>query len=487
MAYIKQKSIKSTVLKAISYILDEEKTQQGTLIHGVNCSINAKIANKEMEIIRNNHKKNTGILAHHFVQSFKPGEIKNINTAYEIGIKLAEQLTAEKFKAIVVTHTDKEHIHNHIIMNSVSTNGDKYHSNKETLKILRDISNEITREYDLSVIKESKGKGKSYKEWEENKKGNSWKSKIKNDIDKYIEEVKSFDELLSILSKKGYEIKYGEKIKYVAFKYPNQQRFTRGKTIGTDYTEERIKERIKESLEKNSFRFETFKEKDKKYMRINRDNKYKYKKANLANNIVLVMILVKELLKKNEVKQNSKKIVYAEKSLKNLEKTLYFINDKNINSLSEIKNEIGGINKKINKIEQLIKEFNSMNDKLSTIKIHIEQYKKNEKTYNTYMNKNILTKRIFLKNNIKEINEFENSKSILDKLNIKIENTEKIYSDLKEIEENIKKYENKKNDLKQSKREIEFMIKNINEIKTREILNTLEKNNEKTKKHIIEK
>ncbi|XZL95935.1 relaxase/mobilization nuclease domain-containing protein (plasmid) [Clostridium perfringens] len=487
MAYVREKPIKVTVYKAINYIVNEKKTEQGSLVYGVNCSINPKIATKQMKTERENFKKDSGILAHHFYQSFKPGEIKDFNTAFEIGIKFAEQLTKEgKFKAVVVTHTDKKHIHNHIIMNSVNSEGKKYLSNKKSYEELKKISNDLTKEYGLSVI-EPKGKGISYKEWQENKKGNSWKAKIRNDIDKYIEEVKNFDELLNTLREKGYEIKHGENVKHMAFKYPGQQRFTRGKTIGEDYTEEKIKERIKESLEKNSFRFNTFKEENKKYIRINRENKYRYKKANLANNIILTMMLVKELLNKNEVKSNPKKIIYAEKSVKNLEKTLQFINDKKITSLDEVKNEINKVNEKINKVEELIKELNNMNDKLNTIKIHIEKYKKNKEIYNEYNKKNILTKKIFFKNNINEINEFENSKAILDKLNIKEENFEKIYNDLKDIEGNIKKYEGKKEYLKNSKREIEDVVKSINDIKSREIINTLEKYNEKSKKYTIEK
>ena len=143
---------------------------------------------------------------------------------------------------MIATHIDKGHCHNHIIFNAVNyVDFHAYRSNKRTYRELRQLSDEICKEHGLSVIPPSQNKGMDYKEYTEAKRGTSWKQKLKQTIDRLVITAKDYDDFLRLMQEAGYEIKPG---KYISFRAEGQERFTRSKTIGENYTEERIKERI---------------------------------------------------------------------------------------------------------------------------------------------------------------------------------------------------------------------------------------------------
>jgi relaxase/mobilization nuclease domain protein len=181
-------------------------------------------------------------LAFHLIQSFAPGEV-DYEKAHEIGKQLADAVTKGQHEYVVTTHIDKGHIHNHIIFCAVNfVDHHKYNSNKRSYYGIRNMSDKLCRENGLSVVVPGKGsKGKSYAEYQAEKTGTSWKGKLKIAVDALIPQVSSFEELLQRLQAAGYEIKPG---KYVSCRAPGQERFTRLKTLGADYTEEAIRERI---------------------------------------------------------------------------------------------------------------------------------------------------------------------------------------------------------------------------------------------------
>ena len=168
------------------------------------------------------------------------GEYKKEN---EIGKQIADAVTKGQHEYVVTTHIDKGHIHNHIIFCAVNfVDHHKYNSNKRSYYGIRNMSDKLCRENGLSVVVPGKGsKGKSYAEYQAEKTGTSWKGKLKTAVDALIPQVSSFEELLTRLQAAGYEIKPG---KYVSCRAPGQERFTRLKTLGADYTEEAIRERI---------------------------------------------------------------------------------------------------------------------------------------------------------------------------------------------------------------------------------------------------
>ena len=181
-------------------------------------------------------------LAFHLIQSFEPGEV-DYQKAHEIGKQLADAVTKGQHEYVLTTHIDKGHVHNHIIFCAVNfVDHHKYNSNKRSYYGIRNMSDKLCRENGLSVVVPGKGsKGKSYAEYQAEKTGTSWKGKLKTTVDALIPQVSSFEELLTRLQAAGYEIKPG---KYVSCRAHGQERFTRLKTLGADYTEEAVRERI---------------------------------------------------------------------------------------------------------------------------------------------------------------------------------------------------------------------------------------------------
>ena len=249
MAITKIKPIKATVRKALDYILNPNKTDSGLLVSSFGCS--AETADIEFEFTRQAAAMKKGNnLAHHLIQSFEPGETTP-EQAHEIGRRLADETLGGKYEYVISTHIEKGHIHNHIIFNAASfENKRKYISNKKSMYDIRNKNDMICREFGLSVIKPNNGrsKGKTYKEYAEHKQGTSWKAQFKNTIDEAIKQAATFDEFLKLMRELGHE--HDRRGKFLRFKIPGQDRFIRLKaeTLGTDYTEENIKSRIREHV-----------------------------------------------------------------------------------------------------------------------------------------------------------------------------------------------------------------------------------------------
>ena len=244
MAVTKIKPIRGTVNKAIAYIIDPKKTDDELLVSSFGCAASESAA-KEFEWTRNLATQQGAqipkVIARHLIQSFDVGEVSP-EVAHEIGKQFADEWLKGKYEYVIATHIDKGHCHNHIIFNAVNfVDYHSYRSNKRTYRELRLLSDEICKEHGLSVIPPSQSKGMDYKEYTEAKEGTSWKQKLKQTIDRLVITAKDYDEFLKLMQEAGYEIKTG---KYVSFRAEGQERFTRAKTIGENYTEERIKERI---------------------------------------------------------------------------------------------------------------------------------------------------------------------------------------------------------------------------------------------------
>ncbi|NSJ57080.1 relaxase/mobilization nuclease domain-containing protein [Enterocloster clostridioformis] len=240
MAVTKIKPVKSTLSKALDYIQNPDKTDGKMLVSSFGCSY--ETADIEFEYTLSQALQKGNNLAFHLIQSFEPGEV-DYETAHKIGRQLADAVTKRQHEYVLTTHIDKGHVHNHIIFCAVNfVDHHKYNSNKRSYYGIRNMSDKLCRENGLSVVVPGKGsKGKSYAEYQAEKTGTSWKGKLKIAVDALIPQVSSFDELLQRLQAAGYEIKPG---KYVSCRAPGQERFTRLKTLGADYTEEAIRERI---------------------------------------------------------------------------------------------------------------------------------------------------------------------------------------------------------------------------------------------------
>jgi predicted nucleic acid-binding Zn-ribbon protein len=243
MAVTKIKAIRGTLSKAIAYILNPEKTDEKLLVSSYGCA--SETAAREFEWTRKKAEQKgmnpVRIIARHVIQSFEIGEVTP-ELAHEIGKQFADEILGGKYEYVLTTHIDKDHVHNHLIFNAVDfVDYHAYKSYKRIYYDMREVSDRLCKENGLSVIPPSQNKGMGYKEYTEAKRGTSWKQKLKQTIDRLVITAKDYDDFLRLMQEAGYEIKTG---KYISFRAEGQERFTRSKTIGENYTEERIKERI---------------------------------------------------------------------------------------------------------------------------------------------------------------------------------------------------------------------------------------------------
>mgnify|MGYP000798283074 CR=1 FL=1 len=243
MAVTKIKAIRGTLSNAIAYILNPEKTDEKLLVSSYGCA--SETAAREFEWTRKIAEQKgmnpVRIIARHVIQSFEIGEVTP-ELAHEIGKQFADEILGGKYEYVLTTHIDKDHVHNHLIFNAVDfVDYHAYKSYKRIYYDMREVSDRLCKENGLSVIPPSQNKGMSYKEYTEAKRGTSWKQKLKQTIDRLVITAKDYDDFLRLMQEAGYEIKTG---KYISFRAEGQERFTRSKTIGENYTEERIKERI---------------------------------------------------------------------------------------------------------------------------------------------------------------------------------------------------------------------------------------------------
>ncbi len=250
MAITKIHAIKTTVSAAINYICNNEKTDSSLLISYFGTT--PQSAANDFKHILSHTKVSDPNKAFHLIQSFAPGEV-DAKEAHKIGEELADRLLQGRYSYVISTHTDRDHIHNHLVF-CAANNIDyhKYHDCKQTYWNIRHLSDQLCEEHNLSVICSYPPNRKKYKQWLSEKNKTSWKAQLKADINETIRQSHTYEEFLSLMRSKGYQIKdfeiSPEAHKYIAFLAPGQVRWTRGraKSLGAEYTKERIKERIEE-------------------------------------------------------------------------------------------------------------------------------------------------------------------------------------------------------------------------------------------------
>ena len=250
MAVTKIHAIRTTLGKAVKYICNEYKTDEKVLITSFGCAPETVEYDFRFSLSKASDRGKN--LAYHLIQSFAPGETTG-EEAHRISQELADRLLGGRYSYVLATHVDRQHIHSHIIF-CAADNIDykKYHDCKKTYYQIRDLSDKICAEHNKSVIKDFKETGKTYHEWYHDKKGDSWKTQVRKDINESIKAARTYEEFLQLMKDKGYEIHgetFGEgSAKYISFRPFGKDRFVRGRagTLGANYTKERIRERIEE-------------------------------------------------------------------------------------------------------------------------------------------------------------------------------------------------------------------------------------------------
>lgn len=250
----------------IDYAIQQRKTSQTQVrdgdevvqrfVSGINCHPNT--AKMEMQKIKKFYGKEDGVIAYHGYQSFAPGEATP-EIAHEIGIKLAQQLWGDRYQVLVATHLDRaNHLHSHFVINTVSfVDGIKYHRTKEDYQEMRRVSDALCREYGLTVIRNSKGRGMTYNEWAAEKDGKpTLRSVIRSDIDRAIlasTTQRNFQEAMQAM---GYTIKTrtadGQPLKYPALKPPGAKGYFRFHRLGPGYSLNEILDRVYDNVRRQT-------------------------------------------------------------------------------------------------------------------------------------------------------------------------------------------------------------------------------------------
>ena len=381
MAITNIHSIKTTLDKSIAYIINPSKTENGIYVNSYGCSADCQKATEEFLTIRNMGTGRGDILALHIHQSFKGDEVTP-EQAIKIGEELAEKFLKGKFQYIIATHTNTDNIHNHIIFNNVSFTDFRtfqYTENRQKCcwKNLRNASDELCREHNISVIENPKESGKCYFEWQQDIQGKSWKSKLRIIIDETIMESDNFEDFLDRIRKKNIECVYTpeNKIK-IKFRMQGQERFARGRTLGWYYDEPQIRRRIEQ---------------------------YRFLQTGVSQKAVKTKIIDTS----SDVFQTSKGLLHwAEiQNMKETSKIINFLSVNNIRSETELESKATATYNErmmtvmsLNKMQQ---EIDSLSD---TIRL-LRAYKKYKPVYDGYKNSN-KSKRYFKEHQV-DIEKYE--------------------------------------------------------------------------------
>ena len=240
----KAKTTPKSLEEAVDYAANRDKTESACFETGLGCTTTSAFEDMRLNTLR--WHKETGVQGYHLVQSFAEGEVTP-ELAHQIGVEFAEQLLLGKYQAIVTTHLNTKHYHNHIVWSAVSLeDGKKYHSNSKSYYTeVRALSDSLCQKYGLSIIEtpESLRGKRQYEKWraEENNKS-TWRTAIRQDVDEAIQQSLTWRQFLTVLERKGYEVRLGRK--YPVLRPPGKERFVRFKTLGKRYTPEAIQTRI---------------------------------------------------------------------------------------------------------------------------------------------------------------------------------------------------------------------------------------------------
>lgn len=357
------KTISDTLSKVHRYDTNPEKTRDGELVTAYMCD--PLTADKEfmaskhlyLAITGRKRAKDDDVISYRVFQSFKPGEI-DPETANKIGYELVMEFTGGKHQFVVSTHEDKSHIHNHIEFNSTTLDcTHKFDNPYYSYKSLRAINDRLCRERGLSVIEEPEGKKKQYAEWDAERKGKSFKAQTRAAIDALLPDCASLDDLLDKLRAQGYQIKRGNQLSYCA---PGQTRFTRGDTLGPDYSDQALRERVG-----------TTRPAAQQRKSARRNDKGVNLIIDLQNNLKCV---------------NSKGYAQWAKihNLQEMAKTLNFITDHGITEYDQLAEIAGRASADFADVSTRIKQLEGRMAEIAALKTHIYNYSKTRDIYKRY-------------------------------------------------------------------------------------------------------
>lgn len=459
MAYVKMKAIKTTVKKALDYILREEKVGEKNLVYGH--EVTPEFADLEFEMTLESSKRAKGDyskvggkenLAYHLIQSFNPKDKISPELAHELGKKLAEQFTKGDFEFVVSTHTDTDHVHNHLIINAYShkTLNKMITIPYKTIAEIKSISNKLCLENGLTPSDIQRGthtKDRYKSKTQPYVKPITLRDQLKKLLDQIISKSNTMDEFKNNLSLQNIEFKEG---KQWSFKLPHSKRFMRGDTLGEDYTPKRILERLGEPL--NALEVKDIQKitiHDKPLL----GDLYKWQKNKVKHT------------KSNHSINFEKRLFYQARNqqiqdVKQLANQLLFIRTENIKSMSDFDKRIQEVWSTGKEIQTNIKKLESKYQKLGIIYKELSVYQEHKDVYDKYQNMKLkFNKERFYNAHMKELNLVEGSLNVLGKYNVKTD------TDIMKVKETLQDINRQLQALKQEYRVINNKVDQIKEVR----------------------
>ena len=356
----KGKSVAACLKDRTDYAQNPDKTAQGELVSSYACS--PLTVDEEFMLTKRLYERSTGriqksdVIAYQVRQSFKPGEVTP-EEANRIGYEFAERFLKGKYAFIVATHTDRAHIHNHILYNSTALDGTRKFKNFWLSSfVVQRLSDRICLEHQLSVIE--------IKPYRERQKRIPYPPKESNRerlcgvIDTILmnEKPADFEAFLSALEQQGYEIKRG---KYTSVKGPRQKRFIRFKTLGEGYSEEKIQAVLAGKAKHQPYQKQPPKEQP-------------------------FHLLVDIQEKMAEGKGEGYKKWAAKHNLKEMSKTLLFLQEQKIGSAEELRERAAAAAERYHAMGDSIKAAEARLTEIAVLKNHIINYAKTHEVYTAY-------------------------------------------------------------------------------------------------------
>ena len=390
----KGKSVAACLKSRTDYVQNPDKTEHGELISSYECSPltvdeEFMLSKRQYELVTGRRQK-SDVIAYQIRQSFKPGEI-TAEEANKVGYELAMRFTKGKYAFIVATHTDREHIHNHIIYNSTALDSTrKFRDFLLSGLAVQRLSDLICLEHQLSVIE--------IKPYRERQKRTLYSPKESNRdclcgvIDNILaEKPKDYEDFLQKLEQQGYEVKRG---KYTSVKGTRQKRFIRFRTLGAGYSEEELKVVISGEVEHHP---------RQKQNRIIPEQKFQ----------MLVDIRAKLA--------EGKSMGYARwakrYNLKEMSKTLIFLQEHKIGSIKEMQERVDAATARYHELGDSIKAAEARMAEIAVLRTHIVNYARTRPVYDAYRKSGYSKK--FLEEHREQITLHKAAKAAFDESNLR--------------------------------------------------------------------
>ena len=427
----------TSVAERLNYILDDNKTDNGKYICSFECdtadaAYQFNDTREEYELLTgHSQSRDNCIIAYHVRQAFLPGEV-DADTTNQLGFELAMEITKGNNAFVVATHTDRDHIHNHIIFNAYNLDCEgKFRNVIGSYKYLREMSDDICKQNNLSIIENPDFSRGYYSKANEYQRQPSKRDELEEFIDKIIDthHPKDFDNFIEALRKAGCEVKdktkHGVGRKQISFKLPSQKRFIRMDTLSENYTEEALLERFTliqpiEQPPAISISKENPKAISPPQLRRKHDTppikapEHIQQAARLPDAKIQKIIDICNLSKAQESAGYKKWV--SSFNLQQAAQTLIFLQSQNVNSMEEIDNQIAKISDNLSALQSTTKTTDKRLDEISKLQKHIGAYSKNREIYLQYIRSKRDTN--FRAENMTAIESCESAKAYFDTLGL---------------------------------------------------------------------